>query len=182
MDIHFLRRNGTNIRVHGNGFLQLDLAPGERIHVFGHPQLPRQKVSTPIHNHRFGFRSKVLTGCLVNLTWAYCFDRTHRATHQGYTAKPNDREDTRLEPVGDSAMLMLLGHEVLLPGHEYEMKPRQFHQSLADEPTVTYMRKTEVVELEPTVLCRLHMRPDNSFNRYDLDEPALWRILEESLS
>lgn len=175
-------RRGTNIRVHGNGFLQLDVGEGERIHVFGHPALPRQKVSTPIHNHRFGFDSRVLSGVLVNLTWAFSFDRSHRATHQGYVAKPRVGEDTELVPAGETGTVMLLHHEVVVAGRSYSMAPRQFHQSMADEPTVTHMRKTAQVELEPMVLCRAHCQPDNTFNRYDLDEPALWRILEESLA
>lgn len=175
-------RAGSNIRVHGNGFLQLDVGEGERIHVFGHPALPRQKVSTPIHNHRFGFESTVLRGVLVNLTWAFSFERSARATYQGYIAKPRVDEDTELVPMGETGVVMLLKHEVVVAGKSYRMEPRQFHQSLADEPTVTHMRKTSQIDLEPMVLCRLPQHPDNTFNRYDLDEPALWRILEESLA
>lgn len=174
-------RCGSNIRVHGNGFLQLDVGEGERIHVFGHPRLPRQKVSTPIHNHRFGFESTVLRGVLVNLTWAFMTDKSHRATHQGYVVHPRVGEDTELVPQGDTGIVMLLRHEVIVQGKSYKMQPRQFHQSMADEPTVTHMVKTGALELEPMVLCRMGMQPDNTFNRYDLDEPALWRILEESM-
>jgi hypothetical protein len=181
MTLEEIRLRGTGIRVHGNGFLQIDVGEGERIHVFGHPGIPRQKVSTPIHNHRFGFTSTVLKGCLVNLTWAFCPDRTYRATHQGYVARVRHDEDTQLEPIGDGGALSLLRTEVILPGRRYSMLPRQFHQSLADEPTVTHMHKTEVADIEPTVLCRRGMSPDNNFDRYDLDEPALWRILEESM-
>lgn len=181
MTFEEIRLMGSNIRVHGNGFLQLDIGEGERIHVFGHPRLPRQTVSTPIHNHRFGFESRVLRGVLVNLTWAFSFERSYRATHQGYVAQPRMDEDTELVPVGEMGVLMLLKHEVIVEGRSYTMRPRQFHQSMADEPTVTHMRKTDQLDLEPTVLCRKGMTPDNAFNRYDLDEPALWRILEESM-
>ncbi len=181
MNIEWLRANGRNPRVHGNGFLQIDLPDEQRLHVFGHPLLPRQVVATPIHNHRFGFESQVLRGCLINLTWGFCYDKSYRATHQGYVAKPREGEDTELIPIGEQGVIMLISKEVVLPGKSYSMRARQFHQSTADEPTVTVMRKTERVDIDPTVLCRLGFSPDNAFNRYDLDEPALWTIAEESL-
>jgi hypothetical protein len=123
----------------------------------------------------------VLRGVLVNLVWAFSCDTTPRATYQGYATRPRHKEDTELVPAGPTGVIMLLKHEVIVQGGSYRMQPRQFHQSLADEPTVTHMRKIGQVALEPLVLCRLPQQPDNDFNRYDLDEPALWRILEESM-
>jgi hypothetical protein len=77
--------------------------------------------------------------------------------------------------------LRMRGTEAIVAGRSYTMRERQFHQSIADEPTVTHMRKRVQVELEPKVLCHLGFSPDNSFNRYDIDEPQLWHILEDSL-
>lgn len=54
-----LRAVGERPRVHGNGFIQLDVTPRTRLH-FWSPEIPRQKVATPIHDHVFGFVSYVI--------------------------------------------------------------------------------------------------------------------------
>ncbi len=71
MTFENLRDVGKNIRVHGNGFIQIDISSLTRVHVFGHPLIPRQLTPTPIHDHRFGFHSMVLAGCLVNVDWKF---------------------------------------------------------------------------------------------------------------
>ena len=62
--------------VHGNGFLivPLDGSNRRRVHIWGHPGLPRQKVATPIHNHRFNFISTCLAGRVFNLTYGVQMD------------------------------------------------------------------------------------------------------------
>ena len=70
MSFAYLRAHGENIRVHGNGFLQLDLPDDCRLHIFAHPALPSQRQSTHIHDRRFGFGSKVLRGRLVNVCYS----------------------------------------------------------------------------------------------------------------
>ena len=67
---HYLERlRELEPRVHGNGFIQCDLPHRKRLHIWGHPAIPRQKVSSPIHDHVFSFASIVLVGRLVNIVY-----------------------------------------------------------------------------------------------------------------
>ncbi len=62
------------------------------------------------------------------------------------------------------------------------VEPGKFHETFANEPTVTYMTKTaELPDHQPRVLCRIGQQPDNSFNRYAaLTEGQLWGIVQEA--
>ena len=78
------------ISLHGLGFLQVKLPGNQRIHVW-HPDLPRRKCweSSNIHDHRFGFISRVLVGRQINqlyreVPFAPASDPTHIAyLHEG---------------------------------------------------------------------------------------------------
>jgi hypothetical protein len=54
-----LKERGVRPRVHGNGFIQVDLTADTRLHVWGDKRIPRQNVYTPIHDHVFGFESTI---------------------------------------------------------------------------------------------------------------------------
>ena len=46
-------------RVHPNGFIQLDISPRKRFHIWAHPDIPqsgREDKEEDIHDHVFGFR------------------------------------------------------------------------------------------------------------------------------
>src|SRR3546814_6146607 len=74
LDLKAVRERGGRPRVHGNGFIQLDLTERGRLHIWGAPRIPRQKTATPIHDHVFGFESTVAVGRPVNLVFriVYC--------------------------------------------------------------------------------------------------------------
>jgi hypothetical protein len=57
-------------RVHANGVLQIDITPAVRL---------RQAVPTPIHDHAFSVRSRVLVGALPQRT---CDIRLHPPTRR----------------------------------------------------------------------------------------------------
>src|SRR4051812_43978314 len=59
--IDSLRYLNTEPRVHPNGFIQLDLKPGLRLHVWD-VQIKAQEPPTPVHDHIFDMRSQVLLG------------------------------------------------------------------------------------------------------------------------
>jgi len=65
-----VRADGGRPRVHGNGFVQLDLTERSRLHIWGDPRIPKQKVATPIHDHVFGFESTIIVGRVISLTYA----------------------------------------------------------------------------------------------------------------
>ncbi len=51
-------------RIHGNGFIQVDLDELHRLHLWD-VMIPRQSVDSSIHDHAFGFESRTLQGMLV---------------------------------------------------------------------------------------------------------------------
>ena len=55
MSLHDLLEGslGSEPRLHGNGFIQLDLGDDQRLHIWSPDLPPAQRVSTQIHDHQF---------------------------------------------------------------------------------------------------------------------------------
>lgn len=172
-------------RVHGNGFIQLDLDDCTRLHIWGDPRIPRQKISTPIHSHIFNFKSAVLKGRIVhieyNLTW-----NPHGAFEK-FEAFVRSGEDTVLEPTGYHFNIVPYETIVTLAGQEYDFVANRFHENFAPEPTVTVIRKDGPTLAQkpaghrPAVLVPTGKQPDNEFCRYDYSEDLLWLIINENI-
>lgn len=184
LSLAYLQEAAQNVRVHGNGFVQIDLAdrPGCRVHMFGHPAIPRQVKPTPVHDHRFGFHSTVLSGTLVNVIWNA---RTHanplEATHEVCHYSPGIGEDTKLHRTGQFVSLMRECVKVLQPGGAYEIVPEELHETFANEPTITYIQKTRSDPITPRVLVLRGREPDNSFDRNTaLDPGDAWGLFVEA--
>lgn len=178
-------------RVHGNGFIQLDLDDRRRLHVWGDRRIPRQAVSSPMHDHVFGFQSEVLVGRLVNVV--------HRVQHVEahgcfalYQAQPNplDAHDCKLARVLKSPDVVTITQyaQSLCAGQTYVMEPFVFHETFAPEPTATIMNKFGNTLAQapkgkrPTVLVPLGTEPSNEFNRGSFDPEFLWTIIEDVLN
>lgn len=186
-NIDYLKSLGCQPRVHGNGFIQFEVADHYRLHYWAHPDIPRQKVATPIHDHLFHFTSWCLSGRLINIVYAI---EPGGIEFQVYVAQDRKDEDTALVAVDQWVGVRPVKTEVLVPGFfsdreavsmrsEYTLGPRVFHETLAPEPTITLMRKTLSAQGEPRVLIPAGAEPDNDFDRYDHDPEHLWRIIEE---
>lgn len=159
-------------RLHGNGFIQVDLEDGQRLHIWPHPLKPAQVVHTPIHDHRFSFVSTILAGAMYNR----CFDLLIRPNGglQIYTAEARAKEDTELAPSGVYADISPVWlSQVYTEGQSYEFPAFAFHMSDPQEFTITYMRKRKVFPTSPRVLVPRDQEPDNQWNRYS--EDAYWR-------
>jgi hypothetical protein len=181
------RKSGTRPRVHGNGFIQLDLSPNVRLHVWGHRAIPRQTVETPIHNHQFSFTSLVLKGTMVNQKY-FASVTNHllgEATHHVYTARVREGEDTILVDSGQTAVLYTDNQDIVSAGDHYSMTKGEIHESIVKELTVTVIMKVgkSLAQggLQPTVYVPLGITPDNDFNRYTMKPSDLWGIIYESL-
>jgi hypothetical protein len=173
-------------RVHGNGFIQLDLSPSSRLHIWGHPDIPRQDVATAVHDHRFGFRSRVLLGRMGNRRY---LSRpvpeqyfAHSSLHQVYTPEVREGEDTVLVPTGQKVLLGPISFDFARTGEHYTMNAGDIHESVPFGLTVTLIEKKELLNISPRVFVPGGMRPDNSFNRYNVPEDVLWRIIAETMS
>lgn len=187
-----LQRYGQNLRVHGNGFVQIDVPELDdlRIHIFGHPAVPRQTRPTPIHDHRFAFHSVILHGALVNVFWREIMKGTNGIiapkTHETCVYKRAEgTEDTKLRRTGRLVALApsQATSRVLTKGAGYHCSIGQLHETFANEPTITMMRKTKVDPgYQPRVMCRIGTEPDNAFHRDQaLNQDQLWDVVRDTL-
>ena len=184
-----LRKNGRRPRVHGNGFIQLDLTEETRLHIWGDPRIPRQQVATPIHDHVFNFKSTVLVGRLINVR----YDVTRRLdvvmTHEVYQPEIREGEDTILMPTRDTVCPFVTGGDLVMAGTlhpTYYMHKQYFHETVATEPSASVIVKDSPTQAQgartkPRVLVPIGKKPDNEFNRYAADEDLLWHIIEQTL-
>lgn len=177
-----LRKQGRNIRLHGNGFVQLDLPDDQRVHVWGSEGLiglPRQRVSTQIHDHRFSFTSRIVIGALENRE--YCVVFKPEGVYQVYVVSPRERADTELAATGklcdvESDSEVEDGFPVYRPGCPYVMEVGNFHESVPHELSMTIMTKVCTYHAHrPRVLVPVGQDPDNEFDRYSaVPEGDLW--------
>ena len=173
------------ITLHGLGFLQVILPGNQRIHVW-HPDLPRRKCfeHSSIHDHRFGFISKVLIGRQINQLYRVNNNAseslfTHKAyLHEGPRTEFGNRpwsEDfqCRLEPVGDP--------RIVIPGEQYEMNPYMLHGTYCNGITVTLMTKTTEEKVGAHSYCEIDVKPDIDFDRKQWSQNKLWEIFTEAM-
>lgn len=191
----FLRKLGEKPRVHPNGFVQLDITPKKRLHIWGHPDIPKQKVAMPIHDHVYGFRSLVLGGRLVNINYEADpdgneFDIWQPKKHRGMGGGA-------IEPTGERCGIRPLSTEVVVAKdnpddgsptrHFYDMPPWVLHETFVPEPTITLIDKDGATLDQnpdgpaPKMLVPAGRDPD-VFSRFALDEAELWRIIDEVLA
>lgn len=176
-----LRASGSIPRVHGNGFIQLDLPDGSRLHVWD-DGIPRQAVNTSKHDHAFGFESKVICGLLTNFVY-----RVAPAEVGKYVVYIPQRregtEDTKLVPTGERVNVEVAAIKDVPAGSSYTFQPQVFHDTLypRGETTATIMRKTVRLDVEPRVLVPFGEEPDNEFDREGFDPELLWPFIERAL-
>jgi hypothetical protein len=175
-----VRDKGAQPRVHGNGFIQLDISPIVRLHVWNHPGIPQQRTPTTIHDHRFGFTSVILRGKMLNRV--YHEHLGIAPTHAVYESQPRIGEDTELTNTGLSTGLVFWGDQHLHVGESYIMRAGEIHESLPQGFTVTMMMKHGASEGNPgRVFVPNGVIPDNCFDRNHAASPAkLWEIIAEA--
>jgi len=184
INLGLLRKEGATPRVHGNGFIQLDLDEESRLHVWGDPEIPKQKVPTPIHDHVFGFESLLLVGRLLNIRYDW-HPRTW-GNMEIYTVHCREGDDTSLKSTGEFGYAEPTSIEVIewtSPKWRYRMFPHVFHESIATEPTATIIKKDGPTQgaTPPRVLVPRRGEPDNNFDRHSFNEDMLWQIIERTL-
>lgn len=180
----------TNIRVHGNGFIQMDLIGGMRLHVW-HPDIPRQKVPTPIHNHRFSFTSRVVAGVIYHQEYSVYalapgYHHQPSEVYHRYTYDVGTPKVSALRRADTKTFGLLQGpSKDLRAGETYYFKAGAYHTT---EPTVnggisaTIMWKTGTdEEVEPSVMCQSDKEPDNEFLKFTHNEPWLIDLVKDVL-
>ena len=193
-----------NIRVHPNGFIQLDLLPTEeggwhathhqghsgatlRLHVWNPADhdLPHQETVNEIHDHVFDMKSTVVRGVLNQILYGVMVGTKWPNTHEIYRAIYNKGADSRLEPTGIKGVLKTQSGFPVSEGEVYTQPAFTLHDSKPYMlgPVVTVMEKTEIYDGNPVVICPLNEPPDNDFDRATA-APAdfLWSAVEASIA
>lgn len=177
MHYDYLHSLGNEPRLHGNGFIQLDLDDGKRLHVWD-PALEGmgQMVRTGIHDHRFSYHSLVVYGRQVHQEYRIVvgFDlRVYEPQRREGT------EDTKLVPSDPSKVpdvRAIVGNRLEIPaGFSYTFEAKEFHDSIPLGLTATIMTKTHVDRNHTArVLVPIDEEPDNEFDRESVDKAMLW--------
>lgn len=181
LDYAELRATGRKPRVHGNGFLQLDLNDKgtKRLHIW-HNDLPRQEVATPIHDHVFALRSEVLIGTLIHEELEI-WSTIGTGTHKVYRARQEERtQNTILVPDEGEVMLKVSQRLVLGETSIYTFPAWALHQTDHIGLTATIMEKFNAPKEygRPRVLVPVGQEPDNEFRRDGFDEEELWGYVQ----
>jgi hypothetical protein len=175
---------GARPRVHGNGFVQLDITTSRRLHVWGDSRIPRQSVPSTIHDHTFSFRSRVYLGQLVHREIALVpitsgpYEKYYAVTNRG-------GEDTRLLKTPVRYEALITQETLLRAGDTYTFEARRFHETVAPWLCVTVIDKDGPTLSQggpnPNVLVPFGLSPDNTFDRYQTQPDFLWQIIFEAL-
>lgn len=165
-------------RLHPNGFIQYDL-PGRqgRLHIW-HPDLPvAQIVHTPIHDHTFDFKSRVIFGRLMHTI--YRFDDRVDGDYRLHRAVVSAGEDTRLEPTPLVGNMNVTRIHYFSLGERYTFSAGRFHTSEGNGLVATIMQKTRTgVSEYPMVAVPVSVDPDNNFRRHQADAEVLMGYVE----
>lgn len=166
-------------RVHGNGFLQLDLPDGRRLHVWDE-SLPKQKVSSSIHDHAFAFKSTVLTGELTHVVYD-AFPNPAGGYDVLAPVRTEGTEDTKLEPTGERMMVFEEFRKTIRAGGTYRFEPQKFHDTICNTLTATIIEKLYRLDVEPRILIPHGESPDNEFDREAFNPDLLWSVIFRAL-
>lgn len=179
---------GAVPRVHGNGFIQVDLNDGgtKRLHVW-HRDIPRQVTATPIHDHVFNMRSTVLLGTLIHdeLRVRELVTNPENGTHRIYRAVQEEgTQNTTLVPDEGTVVLDVVQHLVLGAGSLYTFPAFKLHTSDHRGLTATVMEKLPAPRARaesgygrPRVLVPVGAEPDNDFKRDGFNPDMLWPFI-----
>lgn len=152
--------------VHPNGFIQLKLSDGRRMH-FWDKQIPRQTVPTLIHEHIFDMHSEIVAGVLL-----HCEVRVHEddnGFYDIYEAKTVEGVQTTLVNTGHRCRADHGQWQKFFAGDDYLFPAGQFHET-SDRlgPCISIITKQWTAKnMDPCVLVEHGKAPDNEFDRRD---------------
>lgn len=171
------------ISLHGLGFIQLKLDGNQRMHVW-HPDLPRRSCYeySAVHNHRFGFTSRVLKGTQHNQRCDLEFVRPGTGTHEliSHNGPRSDKGGRESYPVA-SVNVLMRQIESYAPGESYRMPPLEYHHTPCEGIVVTILQKHEEMAIHANSVCRRDVAFDYGFDRFQLSPDQLFEIVKSAL-
>lgn len=166
--------------LHPNGFIQIYLneTGSKRLHIWPDEPMPKQLTDSPIHNHTFAFRSKVILGVIENQSYDFFVNDTNPQVRI-YTTSAIDQINTILVPTDLVGNMILRKTELIEKGFEYEFPAKAFHQSKWYGLTATIMEKTSMsTGSAAAVVCPIDQVPDNDFRRERVDPKFLDKFIQ----
>lgn len=169
------------VSLHGLGFIQLVLPRNRRLHVW-HPTLPRRDCyqHSAIHNHRFGFISKVLKGTQINVPVDIELVRfgTHSViSHNGPRSPLGGRESY---PVAECNVYERNVQRIPV-GDEYIMQPGAYHHTPVEGIVITLMTKCEETNIHANSIIRKGVEFHQAFDRFQWSTDTLMDVVKEAL-
>ena len=184
-----LRTISHDPRIHGDGFLQLDLKNGSRLHIWGDPRIPERPNTAHIHDHRFDLISHILLGELRNLSYNAVPDDNGlvhiyriKRINNGTTEKQGPPYEMPVLEDSQRYKLLAIDDKYIEQGENYFHPHGVLHETQPQKLSVSVVTKPFVSESwVPRVVCRINEGIDNTFSRYCLPEEVLWEIIEDTM-
>ena len=179
----FDRIDTGRLRLHGLGFLQLQLAGNRRLHVW-HPDLPKRRCFefSKVHNHRFSFTAEVLIGTQWNVRCLVESDPNGEWTKYYHEGPRNEHGSRPWIP--DGTVTITPGIVESIPaGSSYTSEMFEYHfTAVTGNPVVTLLTKREEDKSRGAhSTCHNCAEPDVDFNGSQLPQSRLWEIFQDAL-
>jgi len=143
---------------HGNGFLRFYLAADTYLHIYD-DSIPRQKVCTDIHDHRFRFLSKIIYGELLHVRY-----EAAQAPFNPLWDIYRSGEDDKLYKTNETTSLLVKSEILYRAGESYVMEPGDVHRVIPSETTVTLVRVGTRYNMPVRTFVPCGIEPDNEFD------------------
>jgi hypothetical protein len=170
------------ISLHGLGFIQLKLDGNQRMHVW-HPALPRRNCyeHSAIHNHRFGFTSRVLKGTQINQRCDLEVTKPDTGSHLliSHNGPRSDKGGRESYPVADVNVHMR-DVERYRPGEEYTMPALEYHHTPCEGVVITVLQKHAELSIHANSVCRRGVGFHYDFDRFQLSPEDLFGIVKDA--
>ena len=175
-----LKSLGHTPRFHGNGFVQLYVGEGKRLHIWS-PRLPAiRDHNATLHNHRYDVHSEVLYGKLIHTIYSIIDDpRGKYQRNVVNTSNPEDKPLTGPEGTGQRVSLVDIGRYEMSAGSFYVFPYPFFHTSEARELTVTLFEQVnDDRSRHPVVISPFGKAPTHAFDPATApSEEVLWEVI-----
>jgi hypothetical protein len=183
LDFQKLQQGSYVPRIHPNGFIQLDIAPGFRLHVWTEEKLAQPSVTVSMHDHTFGFDSFVLLGQIGNCI--YDIEPSEQGAFHLYQVMPYivAEKETPFLLTDGKYNLKKIQEFWTIAGKSYHMNPFVFHETKTKGLAVTVIKVGEFDKTKSArVLCPIDKKPDNFFKRDTVSQEVLWGYIERALT
>lgn len=173
LDIDWLKANHQMIHYFGLGFIQLKLDKHNRLH-FYNSELPPIVDEEDIHNHRYGFNSKILSGSITQ----YLFNVIEGNDY--YKEDESCKEGVKSQTLPVKCAVEITSIHTYTVGSEYFIHHNVFHRVSATD-CITWIVRGEYNKEYAQVI-----RPINSAKvcpfSLKIPEDRLWELVEAQLS